>query len=183
MSDNGVLSESYTTFNGDYYEMSLRSWIADPWISKKPLYVGQNPRDVGAPSAYCTVERNGEDLFIVYVYWDGGFHGCEAIFWYSWLVVGCGEQVHFISLDSLEVDSCGVFYYYHLYAAEDYLLVGTMSSIICYNKDRQRVWCTDDLALDEVKITSVKQNCVLGMGWQVHGWVPFTLSLLTGEQL
>jgi hypothetical protein len=113
---------------------------------------------------------------------DMGF--ADARTWNSWAVIGFADAVHFVSLDTYQQHSYSLHgYFAHLYSTEDTLLVASASDLLCFDKEANLHWITENLGIDGVVIKGVEHNMIFGEGeWNPPGgWHPFTLWLHSGR--
>jgi hypothetical protein len=100
------------------------------------------------------------------------------------LVVGWGECLYLVRLDTQAVSTIDLGYYFsHLYPADDHLLVASGERLFRIDGDGTVAWSSGDVGLDGVIVEQVKDGVVEGQGeWDPPGgWRPFRLSLGSGE--
>ena len=168
-------------------KITIRDVVDPPWLGAKRVPLGQVPQAQATPELYVLVEKADVPYLRVDLYADREQLRCfqEAIIWSSWIVIGYGSSVHFISIsDGTAKTSELNDYFGHLYPREDFLLVASGSSLIRFDKQARVVWRKDNLGIDGVLVKDVADDMILGEGeWDPPGgWQPFRISLETGEE-
>jgi hypothetical protein len=170
------------------FNIAVRNVVAPPWLNARRIQVGQVSQSQGTPELFVLIEKAGAPYLRVDLYADSEQPRCfqEAIVWLSWIVIGFGSSVHFISLSdgatkTVELDD----YFGHLYPEEDFLLIATGSSLIRFDHEAGIVWGNHNLGLDGVLVQDISDGLVSGEGeWDPPGgWKPFQVSLETGEKI
>lgn len=166
------------------YNVAFQNCIDSPWTHMEPLVLGQVPGGRGTTGAFVVVEANDEPLLRVDLYSGSACFAFEdAIVWSGLLVIGWGERLYLVDLDThaSAVSELGG-YFGHLYAAADYLLIASCDRLFRFAADRTMLWRSERLGIDGVIVDSVAEGVVRGQGeWDPPGgWIPFTLDLTTG---
>jgi hypothetical protein len=170
------------------YNIELRNVIDSPWLSTTRIPVGQIPHAQATPELYVLVEKAGAPHLRIDLYADGeqARYFQEAIIWLSWVVIGYGSSVHFISIHDGTAKTFGLNdYFSNLYPSADFLLVASGSGLIRFDEDAQIVWHNDSLGIDGVIVHGVSNGIISGEGeWDPPGgWKSFQIGLERGKSV
>jgi hypothetical protein len=170
------------------YNIEFRNVIETPWLGTKRIPVGQITHAQATPELYVLVEKAGTPHLRIDLYADSeeARNFQQAIIWLSWVVIGYGSGLHFISIHggtakTFELDD----YFSNLYPSADFLLVASGSGLIRFDKDAQIVWRNDSLGVDGVIVHKVSNGIISGEGeWDPPGgWKSFQLNLESGKSV
>src|SRR5436190_13625678 len=135
-----------------------------------PVRIGDVPSGVGTPEAFVLVEDDAPILRIdVHSRTDSAF--AAVMVWNGLVVIGFGESVHFVSIDSRHaVTNVLDSYFGHLYATHDRLLATDAARVHCFPARGSRVWRSDVLGIDGVVVKKTDDGAIEGEGeWDPPG--------------
>ncbi len=171
--------------------MSIRTitWsecIDLPWLELGPCRIGGSPSGLSTPTQYFLLADAGQPVLRVDAYSssDESFAFTEAIVWHDFLVIGWGDHVYLIHVDSRSVIKCHLASYFgHLYPYDNYLLVASADRIWRIAPDASIAWRSDVLGIDGVIVNDVDGGIIDGSGeWDPPGgWQSFQIRLDSGQ--
>ncbi len=112
--------------------------------------------------------------------------------WHSWIALGCGGYVHFVSKENFEVKSYILpDHFIEFYSTKNHfsteldkniLLVASGDGLTLFNEVANKVWELEDLAVDGVIVHDVKKDTIFVSAQQdpPDGWADFEISLKDG---
>ena len=167
--------------------ITWRETIDSPWIGMHPSRIGEVPAGLGTPDTYILLAQGEEPVLRVDAYPSSEecFAFNDAIIWHSFLVVGWGDSIYLIKIDTGAVTKQELgMYFGHLYADAEYLLVASGDRLWRIDRDGSLKWKTDVLGTDGVVVNDVTEGIISGDGeWDPPGgWQPFRIRLDSGQK-
>lgn len=166
----------------------LSKTIDLPWTAMDPVRLGEVPSTVGTPDLYGLVSTaSGPQLRLDVYCGSGECHAFqEAALWNGFAVLGFGERLHLIGIQSnlhLEVKLGS--YFGSLWLGEALLLAASAEHVYCIDRDGALCWRSPQLGIDGVVMLEVANEVLHGRGeWDPPGgWKDFMLSLKDGALL
>ena len=160
--------------------------IDSPWLALQPSQIGDIPAGLGTPKKYILLELDGDAALRVDAYpsSDECFAFNDAIVWHSFLVIGWGDCVYLIEIESGAVTKHRLGGYFgHVYGYDEFLLIASCDRMWRINIDGLIEWKSDVLGIDGVVVSNVDNGVISGDGeWNPPGgWQPFRIMLDSGQ--
>ena len=170
------------------YAVEVREVFDSRWAGVKSIGLGRVPPTQGTPDFYVLIEESARPCLRVDFYANGGELRCfqDLIIWNSWVILGHGESVYFVSPHDAQTRTCKLGDYFgSLYPQNGFLLVASGSSLIRFDDKGDAVWHKTDLGLDGVLVHDIDDGVIHGSGeWDPPGgWRLFRVDLETGSRL
>jgi hypothetical protein len=132
-----------------------------------------------------TVERTGKTRLRIDVYAgpDRGYGFEKSLIWGNFVVIGLGNFVYLVHLESHEVKTLDLdSYLSQIWPTEEYLLVASAERLFRIEQSGILKWSSDRLGVDGVRIVDVHHDAIVGEGeWNPPGgWKPFRVNLKSG---
>ncbi|GHO79474.1 hypothetical protein KSD_72450 [Ktedonobacter sp. SOSP1-85] len=174
------------------YQVAIKRTIERPWTTMEPLRLGNVPKGLGTPTFYCTVSYKEEpyleeEPYLLLCLYGSQSYFADARIWHQWLVVGFGSYIYFLSLEKPSQQIFwNIVYFCTLYPAGEYLLATSIGKVLCFDRDTQLLWYSEEVSMDGVSISSVQDDRILVLAecppcYDPLGRGPFLLSLHTGK--
>lgn len=160
--------------------------IDPPWLALHPSRIGDVPSGRGTPCRYIVLELNGQPALRVDAYPSSNecFAFNDAVLWREFLVVGWGECVYLVDVNTgaITKHSLGMYFGY-VYANDEYLLVASGDRLRRIAQDGSIQWTSDVLGIDGVVVRNVFNGIISGDGeWDPPGgWQTFRVTLDSGK--
>lgn len=172
--------------------LSLEASIADvidpPWTNLEPVRVGATPPGRGTPTFYVAVSRAGSPFMRVDAFLSASDEAdtfTETVIWGGWLVVGYGERVSLVGLETRAVVELPLHSYFGSFFQEgDCLLAASAQHLVRLRPDGTVAWSSCALGIDGVVVDRIESGVIHGQGeWNPPGgWKRFTLDLASGHR-
>jgi len=164
---------------------TFRETLEAPWTGVASLRAGELSQMMGAPTAYVTIEREGEALLRVDLYDSGAASKPfrEVAAWADLIVIGFAGHVHLVWPMRGTVKSFPLSGYFgHIYTTEEELLIADAERIHCFDKSGSVLWRSETVGIDGVVVHNIEHGVIAGEGeWDPPGgWRPFRLLLSSG---
>ena len=161
--------------------------IDGPWLQMSPVPAGRVPPGLATPDRYVTVADDDDPRMRIDVYADQSSSTYEdAIVWQQLVVVGYGDFIHVVSLETRDVVTVPLgSYYSSLHPMPEYLLIASGQRLFRMEPDRSIRWRSAEIGIDGVAVESISGHMVMGQGeWHPPGdWRPFALQLSDGRPM
>jgi len=158
----------------------------EPWIAMEGVQLGPFRAGERMPNLHGLVEQDGLPLMRLGLYERGScsdFRDAVAL-WKRWLVIAYCDHLYMVSLRTNMVhDQPLEGYFGSLKGLADYLLIADARRLLCFDEQASLLWSVDP-GIDGV-VFDVLGEVVVGEAEidPPGGWVPFRLSLQSGERL
>lgn len=153
-----------------------------------PMRLGEVPSTSGTPDLYGLVSTASGPQLRLDIYCGScesqGF--LQAAFWNGFAVLGFGEQLHLIGVQSkLHFEFKLGSYFGSLWLGEALLLAASAEHVYCIDSNGVLCWRSPQLGIDGVVMLEVANQVLHGRGeWDPPGgWKDFMLSLKDGTLL
>lgn len=166
----------------------LTTAIDTPWVNLDPVRIGEVPRTLGTPSRYVLVSSSETPVLRLDLY--GPNDECavfeEALLWEKHVVIGFGERLYFVELESLEFRDIKLEGYFgSTWQTPGRLFAASLEHVFCFDGSAELMWKSPQLGIDGVVIHDVANEVVHGSGeWDPPGgWKDFRISANDGKFL
>jgi hypothetical protein len=148
---------------------------------------------LGSPNYQVVIYTNEEPIYLLKLYlFDESdcFH--EVKYSKNFVVIGCGEKVHFFSIENKNIRSYDLKDYFgHLYPSHDIesdvikndTYVASASRLFKFSPNGQLEWESEILGIDGVVIDEIENNVIRGAGEYdpPGGWEKFEVRVSDGK--
>jgi hypothetical protein len=148
---------------------------------------------VGSPNYQVIIYADKEPIYLLKIYlFDEAdcFH--EVKYSNNYIVIGCGEKVHFFSIENKNIQSYELNDYFgHLYPSHDIeandiknnIYVASASRLFKFSPSGQLEWKSEILGIDGVVIYEIEENLIRGAGEfdPPGGWMKFGVRVNDGK--
>ncbi|MCP4195495.1 MAG: hypothetical protein GY768_33260 [Planctomycetaceae bacterium] len=168
------------------HTVTWREHIDHPWLGMEPCCIGDITTGEGTPAKYILLHHDTHPALRVDAYpsSEQSFAFNDASIWRNHLIIGWGDHVYLIHLDSTAVTKHHLGSYFgHLYTDDNYLLVASADRLSRISPDASIAWRSDVLGIDGVIVNDVDGGIINGSGeWDPPGgWQSFQIRLDSGQ--
>lgn len=162
------------------------------------IHEQEQDSDIAQPGIFAALLNHDKILATYKIYQTAKdyFFCNKALDWNSWIVIGAGSHIHFLSKDRDKVKTHSLgdssfSYFMAFYTSAEFgqeigdnlLLVASGTGLLLFNEEAELVWQSPELAVDGVIVASIKNNVIYGSAEQdpPDGWVDFAVNLKDGK--
>ena len=169
----------------DEFEVEVKNLMDFPWNAIDNISIGNIRRTKSTPDIYYLIKYKKQPFFVVNVYYDYNsvFRGAELLG--NYLFVGFCESLFIINLVEKNTQNINMKGYFgELYKYENLILVSSALDLLCFNKDAELLWVSNDLGIDGVIVHNIDGGIIYGSGEfdPPGGWIDFKIKLSSGEK-
>jgi hypothetical protein len=158
--------------------------INPPWLSIKPIRLGELPTPLGEADCYVLVEENTGPLMRIDLYGNNHSAFRDVLIWKEFVIIGWGDDVYFVRIENGEARTVNLGCYFgYLYPTDQFLLIASGERLFLFDDKARMQWMSDELGLDGVIVQEIDGEFISGEGeWDPPGdWRPFRVKVVSGK--